>query len=229
MAIDLTAADGVILDMDGTLIDSVYERALAWKEAFAACGAFPPAWTLHRLVGRDGRGAVREVAAALGRSWSDDEALCIRRRYAEAYRRRMPGVRPLPGAVALLEALERHGLRWAIATTASLAAAREALGILGASGAAVVVAGDQVTNGKPDPEILEAAAGRLRVPLTRAVVVGDSAWDAMAASRCGAAAIGVLSGGWSREELLAAGAQAVVDGVHDLAVGRRPAGRGERG
>lgn len=215
-AVDLGGVAGLVLDVDGTLIDSVYERTLAWKRAFATVSAHPPTWRLHRLVGRDGRAAVREIAAGLGADWSEAEVAEIRRRYEAAYAQSSATVRPLPGARDLVRALDASGRRWAIATTASRAATEDALRVLGGVRPHAVVAGDEVVRGKPDPEIVRTAAARLGLTAPEVAFVGDTVWDVMAARACGADAIGVLSGGWSREELRAAGARIAVTGVVEL-------------
>jgi HAD superfamily hydrolase (TIGR01509 family) len=134
----------------------------------------------------------------------------------EAYARHYPSVRPLPGASELLAALTAQGIPWAIATSGADRAARPSLELLGLPPETPLVTRDLVRYAKPDPDLFLTAAARIGVDIRDSIVVGDSVWDLMAARRARALGIGVLSGGYGREELLYAGAFRVYEDPRDL-------------
>jgi HAD superfamily hydrolase (TIGR01509 family) len=143
----------------------------------------------------------------------------LRRDHAEAYRRHSASVRPLPGARELLDALTENGIPWAIATSGRMETAAINLEALGVDPEAVpVVTRDQVRYAKPDPDLFVAAAERLKAPIETAVVVGDSIWDMLAATRCRALGVGLLSGGYGSEELRQSGAIRVYEDPADMLV-----------
>jgi len=137
--------------------------------------------------------------------------------HAEAYRGLSAGVTPLPGARELLSGLTDAGIPWAIATSGRIATAAPNLAALGVDPATqVVVTRDQVRFAKPDPDLFLEAARRLGVPIERSIVVGDSIWDMLAAARCRALGVGLLSGGYGSEELKGSGALRVYEDPADL-------------
>ena len=144
------------------------------------------------------------------------EAAELVRLHKEAYLRRAAQVRPLPGARELLAYLSRERVAWAIATSGRLETAQSALDSLGLNRHAPVITRDQVARAKPDPDLFLAAAEKLGVPITDAVVVGDSVWDLLAARRCRALGVGLLSGGYGQDELERAGAYRVYQDPADL-------------
>jgi len=125
-------------------------------------------------------------------------------------------VRPLPGARELLAHLSAQGVAWAIATSGRREAAQPALDLLSIGPDVVVVTRDQVPHAKPDPDLFLAAAERLLVDITHAIVVGDSVWDLLAAQRARALGVGLLSGGYGEDELQRAGAYRVYADPADL-------------
>lgn len=211
------ARTSFLFDLDGTLVDSVYQHVMAWKEALDAENIPLSVWRIHRKIGMSGglfaRMLLRETELEL-----DGERLDrLRRRHAEAYVRQPVAVRPLPGAVELLRYLEEAGIAWAIATSGRMETAKVNLDALGVDPARVpVITRDMVAHAKPDPDLFLAAADRLGVPIESALVVGDSVWDLLAAQRARALGIGLLSGGYGREELERAGGFRVYDDPADL-------------
>jgi HAD superfamily hydrolase (TIGR01509 family) len=141
----------------------------------------------------------------------------LRLAHAAAYRRYAPSIRPLPGARELLTWLTDVGIPWAIATSGRMETAAVNLTALGVDPDRVpVVTRDQVKYAKPDPDLFLAAAARLDAPIEQAFVVGDSIWDMLAAKRCRALGVGLLSGGYGLDELQQSGAFRVYEDPADL-------------
>jgi HAD superfamily hydrolase (TIGR01549 family) len=206
----------ILFDLDGTLVDSVYQHVLAWREALEHAGIQLSVWRIHRRIGMSGGLFVNALLRETGHPVSSEEASEIRRWHAEAYARLVGQVRPLPGAREILSYLSEVGVPWAIATSGRQESARPALETLGLDPAVPVVTRDEVSHAKPDPDLFVAAAERLRVPIEESVVVGDSVWDLLAARRARALGVGLLSGGYGLEELERAGAYRVYHDPADL-------------
>jgi HAD superfamily hydrolase (TIGR01549 family) len=205
-----------VFDLDGTLVDSVYQHVLAWQEALEVCGIQLSVWRIHRRIGMSGGLFVGALLRETGRQVDAATVTRIQRAHTEAYRRRADGVRLLPGARELLQHLSNLKVPWAVATSGLMEAARPTLEVLQVPAGVPVVTRDQVVHAKPDPDLFLAAVERLGVDITDAVVVGDSVWDLLAARRARALGVGVLSGGYGREELERAGAYQVYDDPADL-------------
>jgi len=211
-----TERPAFLFDLDGTLVDSVYQHVLAWREALEAGGIRLAVWRIHRQIGMSGGLFISALSRETGHSVSAEEAERLQRIHAEAFARYASQVRPLPGARELLEHLTRVHIPWAIATSGRRESARHSLELLGVSDDAVIITRDQVRHAKPDPDLFIAAAERLGVDVADSVVVGDSVWDLLAARRARALGIGLLSGGYGRDELERAGAYRVYDDPADL-------------
>ncbi|MGH7526074.1 MAG: HAD family hydrolase [Gemmatimonadales bacterium] len=205
-----------VFDLDGTLVDSVYQHVLAWREALEEAGIELSVWRIHRRIGMSGGLFVNALLRETGRELTPEEVARIHRRHAEAYARYLPQVRPLPGARELLQVLTAARVPWAVATSGRLESAGPTLELLAVPAAVPVVTRDQVEHAKPDPDLFRAAANRLGVPINAAVVVGDSVWDLLAARRAPALGVGLLSGGYGRDELERAGAYRVYQDPADL-------------
>jgi len=209
-------APAFLFDLDGTLIDSVYQHVLAWREALEAAGIELAVWRIHRRIGMSGGLLVNALLRETGRQVTSKEITNIQQLHTEAYGRLVKQVRILPGALELLSYLTETGVRWAIATSGRMENARPALDILGVGPDVTVVTRDQVHYAKPDPDLFMAAAVRLGVELQNAVVVGDSIWDMLAARRARTLGVGLLSGGYGQDELERAGAYRIYDDPADL-------------
>jgi HAD superfamily hydrolase (TIGR01549 family) len=206
-----------LFDLDGTLVDSVYQHVLAWREALDAEGIELAVWRIHRRIGMSGGLFTNMLLRETGLDLDPDRIDRLRQRHAAAYKLRLKEVRPLPGAKALLTELTANGIPWAIATSGRLETARPALETLGIDVATTpVITRDQVRFAKPDPDLFLAAAAALGVPIEVSSVVGDSVWDMLAARRARALGIGLLSGGYGTAELDQAGAYRVYDDPADL-------------
>lgn len=208
-----------LFDLDGTLVDSVYQHVLAWKDALDAEGIELSVWRIHRKIGMSGGLFTNQLLRETGLDISPERVDRLRLAHASAYRRYADRIRPLPGARDLLSWLTAEGIPWAIATSGRMETAAVNLAALGVDPERVpVVTRDQVKYAKPDPDLFLAAAARLNAPIDTAVVVGDSIWDMLAAIRCKALGVGLLSGGYGTAELQQAGAFRVYDDPADLLV-----------
>ncbi|HMZ56966.1 MAG TPA: HAD family hydrolase, partial [Nitrospira sp.] len=147
---------------------------------------------------------------------SKEEAECIQRVHAEAFVRQAPSLRILPGAQDLLDALTAGRVPYAIATSGRLQSAQHTLKLLKLPAGTPVVTRDQVKRAKPDPDLFLTAAEQLHMPIGKCIVVGDSVWDLLAARRASALGVGLLSGGYGREELERAGAYRTYHDPADL-------------
>src|SRR6266511_2493363 len=141
-----------LFDLDGTLVDSVYQHVLAWREALEEAGIELSVWRIHRRIGMSGGLFVNALLRETGRKVSAQQAVRLRRLHAKAYARQVKQVRPLPGAQDLLRYLSRVNVPWAIATSGRLETAGPALRILGVGADVPVITRDQVHHAKPDPD-----------------------------------------------------------------------------
>jgi HAD superfamily hydrolase (TIGR01509 family) len=207
---------GMLFDLDGTLIDSVYQHVLAWQQALNGFGIELSVWKIHRRIGMSGGLFVTALLRETGGSLSIDEIRALNLAHAEAYAQRRDAVRPLPGACELPATLTEYRVPWAIATSGLAISARPALDMLGLPPDTPLITRDQVRYAKPNPDLFLAAAARVGTDIRTAVVVGDSIWDLLAARRAGALGVGLLSGGYGREELERAGAYRVYADPADL-------------
>jgi HAD superfamily hydrolase (TIGR01509 family) len=205
-----------LLDLDGTLVDSVYQHVLAWQEALEAGGIELSVWRIHRRIGMSGGLFLGALLRETGQPVDAELVARLQQVHAEAYRRRATELRLLPGSRELLARLTEAEVPWAIATSGLIEATRPTLELLGVPDDVPVVTRNQVARAKPDPDLFLAAAERLGADVTDAVVVGDSVWDLLAARRARALGIGLLSGGYGREELERAGAYRVYEDPADL-------------
>jgi len=212
-------ADGVsfIFDLDGTLVDNVYEHVLAWKMALDEAGFVVPTWRVHRRIGMSGHLLVEELANEAGAVVTAEAVERVRKRHGEVFKTFAPIGRPLPGAGDLLAHLSKQEISWAIATSGHAENARAALESLHVDPAqAVVITRDQVQAAKPAPDLFVEAARRLQRPIEKAFVVGDAVWDMIAAARAQSRGLGLLSGGYAASELTEAGAIRVFADTADL-------------
>lgn len=205
--------DAVLFDIDGTLVDSNYVHVDAWSRAFRDAGHEVSSWRIHRSIGMDGS---KLLEALVG---SSDSALAQEAKtlHGEYYAAASKTLEILPGARELLAELNTREVTVVLATSApesELSTLRDLLEV--EDSVAVVTSGEDAEVAKPEPDIIGVALERAGVDAEHAIMVGDSVWDIESAGRAGVRAIGVLSGGISRAELLDAGAVAVFDDPADL-------------
>jgi HAD superfamily hydrolase (TIGR01509 family) len=205
-----------LFDLDGTLVDSVYQHVLAWREALEKSGIELAVWRIHRRIGMSGGLLIDALLREIGRRVSKTEAEHLAQLHEDAYARLRLQVRVLPGTLDLLASLTRAGVPWALATSGRPASAKPMLELLKLGPEVQVITRDQVDRAKPDPDLFLAAAKSLGVPISQSVVVGDSVWDLLAARRANALGVGLLSGGYGQDELERAGAYRVYQDPADL-------------
>jgi HAD superfamily hydrolase (TIGR01549 family) len=206
----------MLFDLDGTLVDSVYQHVGAWHEALRSAGLDLSVWRIHRKIGMSGGLFVRGLMRELGRDVDLETARALQRRHAEAYAERFDEVTALPGTNVLLATLTEMGTPWAIATSGGRSVADRTLALLDVPPHVPIVTRDEVAHAKPDPDLFVRAAEKLGVPIWQSVVIGDSVWDLLAARRAGALGVGLLSGGYGGDELQSAGAYRVYADPADL-------------
>lgn len=206
-----------LFDLDGTLVDSVYNHVRAWHLALSDADIKLSVWRIHRRIGMSGGLFVNQLKRELGIELDVETIQRLRARHAEHFLALSGEVVPLPGAVELLQTLTDLALPWAIATSGRMVTAKANLLCLGVDpDSTTVVTRDMVNYAKPDPDLFLEAARRLGTTAQGSYVIGDSIWDMLAAARCEALGIGLLSGGYGREELERAGALRVYDDPADM-------------
>jgi HAD superfamily hydrolase (TIGR01509 family) len=206
-----------LFDLDGTLVDSVYDHVIAWHDALQEEGIQVSIWRLHRKIGMSGGLFTKALARETGKEFEPDVLERLRKLHAKYYGLRSPRTAPLPGAKELLAYLSDNDIPWAIATSGRIETAGPVLKILGVNPEKnVVITRDLVRYAKPDPDLFLAAAEKLDVDIGSACVVGDSIWDMLAAQRARALGIGYLSGGYGTEELERSGAYRVYEDPADM-------------
>ena len=209
-------------------MDSVYQHVIAWQEALAESGVPLSVWRIHRRIGMSGGFFLNALQRETGVQLDTEALERLSSLHAEYYLRRAGGVVPLPGAIELLGYLRDHEVPFAIATSGSRLTASSAIELLDLPPDTVLVTRDIVERAKPDPHLFLAAASLLEVDPRHCFVVGDSVWDLLAAQRASSLGVGLLSGGYGRAELQAAGAYRVYADPEDMLdhleeVGVRPA------
>ncbi|MFL6133089.1 MAG: HAD family hydrolase [Nocardioidaceae bacterium] len=197
--------DTVVLDVDGTLVDSVYQHTMAWAAAFAAVDLVVPLWRAHRAIGMGGDRFVAEVVGEEAEAEHGDE---LRKLHDQRFGELLDGVRPLPGAGELLDELHRRGFKVVLASSGIPDHTERLLALFDGSRRAddVTTSGDVETS-KPAPDLVQFAIEK--VGGAQAAVIGDAVWDIAAANKAGLPSIGLRCGGFGEAELLDAGAEAV--------------------
>lgn len=206
----------LILDLDGTLVDTVYAHVFSWQVVFNEAGIPVDGWRIHRRIGMSGGLFTRAVAREIGRPLTPEQAAFIQERHGELFRELLPNRRPLPGAVSLLRHLREMGVPHGIATSGRHPEIDASLAALEVPPDTVVVDREDVSRAKPEPDLFLECQRRLGVPNADCYVVGDAVWDVLAARRARMFAVGLLSGGYGNDELLAAGAYQVYRDAAEL-------------
>ena len=207
-----------LFDLDGTLVDSVYEHTLAWRDALESEGISLPAASIHRCIGMSGKVLMQAFEREAGKTFSFQKIEHLNRLHANYFKKRSKQIRPLPGAHDLLQNLSSLKVPWAIATSGKMKDAHHPLAMLKLGAEITVVTSDEVEHAKPEPDLFLVAAEKLKVEMEDCIVVGDSIWDLLGAQRARALGVGLLCGGSGQCELERAGAYRVYRDPADLLV-----------
>jgi len=197
-----TPADpAFVFDLDGTLLDSVYQHVTAWQRAFAEVGVDLAVWRIHRRIGMSGgllaQRVIKEAGAELSQAQLDKAEELHGRYYFEG----LDWVQPLPGARALLLALSEAGVPWVIASSGKADEAEAHIEKLDLPRTPPYVCSADVDNAKPNPEMFLAAAEKIDASVLDCIAVGDAVWDMLAARRARMLGVGLVCGGYSAGEL----------------------------
>jgi HAD superfamily hydrolase (TIGR01509 family) len=206
------AVEAALLDVDGTLIDSSYQHTLAWYRAFRQHGIVLPVWRVHRAIGMGGD---QLVPALVGKDADAEKGDDIRDARDSLYEQLIGEVEPLHGSHELISDLKERGVRVVLASSSPQDELDHYLELLEARELADAwTTKDDVEATKPAPDLVQAALEKAGTE--SAVMVGDTRWDIEAAAKAGVETVCVLTGGWSRQELLDAGAVVVFESVDEL-------------
>jgi len=204
--------DTVILDVDGTLIDSNYHHTLAWCRAFRRYDITVPVWTIHRAIGMGGDQLISHVA---GDKVETEHGEDLRAAWTDEYEPFLEEVQPFEGAQELLEELRRRGVKVVLASSGQADQVDHYLGLInGKELADAWTTADDVETTKPAPDLVQVALRR--VGGSHAVMIGDTPWDAVAARKVGVPTYALLTGGYSTEELTTAGVRRVYETLPEL-------------
>jgi HAD superfamily hydrolase (TIGR01549 family) len=208
----VSSAAIAVFDVDGTLVDTNYQHALAWYRAFRRLNIVLPIWRLHRAIGMGGD---QLVAAVTDDEVERQHGSELRRAWAAEYDPLSGDVAAFDGAHELLADVRARGYQIALASSGQPDQTDRYVQLLDAAELIDVrTSSDDVEQTKPAPDLLQVAINRAGGG--PAVMIGDSTWDAVAAGRLEVPMIAVRNGGFSPEELRAAGAAAVYDSLPDL-------------
>ena len=205
--------EGILLDVDGTLVDSNDAHAHAWVKALAMSGIDAPYAKVRRLIGKGGDKLLPEVTGLSAEAPEGKRISCLRKEIFQ--KEHLPFLRPFPGVKEFLGRMKADGLRLAIASSAE---ADELGSLLEICGAADFVeartSSDDAENSKPDPDIVEAALAKLGLPAAHVILLGDTPYDIAAGVKASVRVVGLRCGGWQDKEL--AGAVKIYDDIEDL-------------
>jgi HAD superfamily hydrolase (TIGR01549 family) len=197
--------DTAIFDVDGTLVDSNYQHALAWYRAFDRYGITRPIWRIHRAIGMGGDVLVPEIG---GRQVEEEHGDALRDAWVEEFDELVGEVKPFDGAHELLAEVKRRGFKLVLASSGKAKHVEAFLDLVdGRSLADAWTTSDDAEKTKPEPDLVVTALGK--VEGASGVMVGDSTWDVIAAGKVDVPTIAVRTGGFSVGELLEAGASRV--------------------
>jgi HAD superfamily hydrolase (TIGR01509 family) len=203
-----------ILDVDGTLVDTNYQHAIAWYRAFRGCGIVVPVWRIHRHIGMGGDQLVEALTDAdTEREQGDD----VRAAEKESYFELIDEVEPFDGARRLIVDLKDRGHTVVLASSAKEEEIERYIDLLDAREVADAwTTSADVESTKPEPDLVRAALDRTDADPSAAVLVGDTPWDVKAAAGADVPTIAVRTGGFSIDELEGAGAMAVFESIEEL-------------
>lgn len=195
-----------IFDLDGTLVDSVYQHVFAWQFALRELGIEIGLWRVHRKIGMSGGLLLRALSEETGREFDETTRKKLEQLHTEEFARLRPQIKPFPEAVELLNTLQERKIPYAIATSGGLQDVQPLIDLLQIRDGVPIVSKQDAPNPKPDPTLFLKASEKLKSRSEDTLVVGDSVWDMLAARRAHFLGIGLLTGGYGESEMSGAGA-----------------------
>jgi HAD superfamily hydrolase (TIGR01509 family) len=200
---------GIIFDLDGTLVDSVYQHVATWNETLRASRIGVAQWRIHRAIGMSGSLFLPKLLRDEGLGHSQSLIKRLEARHQKHFDRIINRIDPLPGASELLQLLKKKSIPFAIATSGAAAQTKRLLARIPNRPDCPVLTTDDVEAAKPAPDLFYLAAQKLEREPGDCFVVGDSVWDILAARRMKAAAVALRTGGFDGHELQESGAYRV--------------------
>ena len=205
-------ADTAIFDVDGTLVDTNYQHALAWYRAFRRYDIVPAVWRIHRAIGMGGDHLVTAIA---GDDVEQEHGDDLRAAWTEEFEPMLAEIQPFDGARELLDDVKARGFRLVLASSGQRRHVEHFLDLLGGREIADAwTTSDDVDATKPEPDLVGVALEK--VDGASGVMVGDSVWDAVAAAKLSVPTIAVRTGGFSEGELREAGAFRVFESLQEM-------------
>jgi HAD superfamily hydrolase (TIGR01509 family) len=207
---------GIIFDLDGTLVDSVYQHVAAWHAAFRRNRIPAAQWKIHRAIGMSGRQFLPKLLRDEGHPHSKSLVSRLEAAHTNVFRRMIPAIEPLPGATELLKVLKRRSIPFAVATSGDARQTKSLLRRVIDDIEFPVVTAEDVQIAKPAPDLFELAASKLEKTANDCFIVGDSVWDVLAGRRMNASVVALRSGGFDGHELQESGAYRVYSDPREL-------------
>jgi HAD superfamily hydrolase (TIGR01509 family) len=208
---------GIIFDLDGTLVDSVYQHVFAWHEALCSARIDVAQWRIHRAIGMSGSLFLPKLLRDERLRSSQKTAARLEAAHQKHFDRMIRRINALPGADELLKLLKRRSIPFAIATSGATVQTKRLLARISNQPDCPIVTADDVEAAKPAPDLFRLAAEKLQRKPEDCFVVGDSVWDILAARRMKAAAVALCTGGFDGQELQSSGAYRVYADLRELA------------
>lgn len=207
---------GIIFDLDGTLVDSVYQHVAAWHAALRKNRIPSAQWKIHRAIGMSGRQFLPKLLRDEGQPYGKSLVSRLEAAHTNLFRRMIPTIEPLPGAAGLLKLLKRRSVPFAIATSGDARQTKSLLRRVIDDVQFPVITADDVRAAKPAPDLFELAASKLEKAPSDCFIVGDSVWDVLAGRRMNASVVALRTGGFDSHELQESGAYRVYSDPREL-------------
>jgi HAD superfamily hydrolase (TIGR01509 family) len=207
---------GIIFDLDGTLVDSVYQHVATWNETLRSARIKVAQWRIHRAIGMSGSLFLPKLLRDDGFGHSQSLIKRLEATHQKHFDRMINRIDPLPGASELLRLLEKHSIPFAIATSGGASQTKRVLARIPKRVDCPVLTADDVEAPKPAPDLFRLAAQKLEREPGDCFIVGDSVWDILAARRMKAAAVALRTGGFAGQELQESGAYRVYADPREL-------------
>jgi HAD superfamily hydrolase (TIGR01509 family) len=208
---------GIIFDLDGTLVDSVYQHVATWHDTLRTARLAVSQWRIHRAIGMGGSLFLPKLLRDEGLRHSQSLVTRLEDAHQKLFDRTIGRIDALPGAGELLRLLNRRSIPFAVATSGGAAQTKRLLARVSNRPDCPVITADNVEAAKPAPDLFRLAAQKLQREPEDCFIVGDAVWDVLAARRMKASAIGLRTGGFDGQDLQGAGAYRVYADPRELA------------